>query len=130
VLGLGVANFRGQWEDWSQAAERALRHASLAGQRTTHLFALELGLASGPRPADEALQTLDALLPENPHPSLLLVRAWLLAMLARSEEAAQIAHEAGERWRELTGDDTVDWLLGFIATTAGDHEDAAAHLHR
>src|SRR5438034_139198 len=69
MLGLGVANFRGRWEDWSQAAERALRHASLAGQRTTHLFALELGLASGPRPADEALQTLNALLPENPHPS-------------------------------------------------------------
>ncbi len=130
MLGLGVANFRGRWEDWSQAAERALRHASLAGQRTTHLFALELGLASGPRPADEALQTLDALLPENPHPSLLLVRAWLLAMLARFEAAVPLAQGAGARLRELTGDDSAQWLLADVATLAGDHDAAISHLQR
>ena len=51
-------------------------------------------------------------------------------MLARFEEAARIAREAGARYRELTDDDTVDALLGEIAATAGDHEGAAAHLRR
>ena len=51
-------------------------------------------------------------------------------MLARFDEAARIASEAGERWRELTGDDWVDVYLGRIAATAGRHEDAAAHLRR
>src|SRR6266545_2411475 len=74
MLDPGVANFRGRWEDWAQAAERALHHAHLAGQGPAHLFELEVALTSGPRPADEALETLDALLPENPHPGLLLVR--------------------------------------------------------
>ena len=45
-------------------------------------------------PADEALSTLDALLPENPHPWPLLCRAWLLTMLARFEEADELAREA------------------------------------
>jgi hypothetical protein len=130
ALGYGVANHRGYFEDWAQAAEQALRHARLAEQGNSSLFGLEGALAHGPRPADEALRTLDALLPENPHPRLLLVRAWLLAMLARFDESARIAREAGERWRKLTGDDRVDFALGYIATTAGRHEDAAAHLRR
>lgn len=100
------------------------------GQRNSGLFDLEDALAYGPRRADEALRTLDALLPENPRPRLLLMRAWLLTMLARFDEASQIAREAGERWRELTGDDWVDFALGYIATTAGRHEDAATHLRR
>ena len=73
---------------------------------------------------------LDALLPENPHPASLVMRAWLLVMLARFEEGSGIAREAGERWRELTGDDWVDSILGQIAVTAGDHEDAADRLRR
>jgi tetratricopeptide (TPR) repeat protein len=84
----------------------------------------------GPRPADEALRTLDALLPDNPTPWTLMTRAWLLTMLARFEEASQIASEAGERGRELTGDDSVDFMLGYIATIPGDHEAAATHLRR
>ena len=130
ALGFGVANHRGRFEDWAHAAEQALRQLRLAEQGNSHLFGLEAALAHGPRPADEALRTLDALLPENPHPRLLLGRAWLLAMLARFDEATQIAREAGERWRELTGDDRVDFALGGIATTAGRHEDAAVHLRR
>jgi hypothetical protein len=51
-------------------------------------------------------------------------------MLARFDEAARIAREAGEHWRELTGDDWVDVYLARIAATAGRHEDAAAHLRR
>jgi class 3 adenylate cyclase len=125
-----VANTRGRFEDWAHASEQALRHARLAGQRNSQLFRLDAALAFGPRPADEALRALDALLPENPHPRLLLSRAWLLTMLARFDEAARIAREAGERWRELTGDDWVDVSLGYIAATAGRHEDAATHLRR
>ena len=69
ALGFGVANCRGRFEDYAHASEQALRHARLAGQRSSDLFRLERALAYGPRPADEALRTLDALLPENPHPS-------------------------------------------------------------
>jgi class 3 adenylate cyclase len=130
ALGFGVANFRGRFEDCAHAAEQALRHARLADQRNSQLFRLDHALTSGPRPADEALRTLDALLPENPHPRLLLERAWLLSMLARFDEAARSAREAGERWRELTGDDWVEVYLARIAATAGRHEDAAAHLRR
>ncbi len=115
MLGFGVANFRGRWEDWAQAAERALHHAHLAGLRSSHLFELELGLLSGPRPADEALQTLDELLPENPHPGLLLVRAWLLTMLGRFEEAIPIAQDARDRLRELKGDNSAEWMVAEIA---------------
>ena len=35
-----------------------------------------------------------------------------------------------ERWRELTGDDDVEFMLGFIAVTAGDHDSAAVHFRR
>ena len=130
ALSFGVANFRGRFEDCAHAAEQALRHARLAGQHNSHLFRLDHALTSGPRPADEALRTLDALLPENPHPRLLLERAWLLSMLARFDESARSAREAGERGRELTGDDWVEVYLARIAATAGRHEDAAAHLRR
>ena len=114
----------------AHAAEQALRHARLAGQRGSDLHGLESALALGPRPADEALRTLDALLPDNPQPWTLLTRAWLLTMLARFEEASQIAGEAGKRFRELTGDDAADFILGHIRATAGDHEAAAVHLRR
>jgi tetratricopeptide (TPR) repeat protein len=40
------------------------------------------------------------------------------------------AGEAGERWRELSGDDSVDVELGYMAATVGDHQAAAAHLRR
>jgi class 3 adenylate cyclase len=130
ALAYGVANVRGHFEDNSRASEQALRHARLAGQRNSGLLCLEDALVLGPRPADEALRTLDTLLPQNPHPRLLVMRAWLLTMLARFEEAARIADESGERWRDLTGDDTADGLLGQLAVTAGRHEAAAVHLRR
>jgi AAA ATPase domain/Adenylate and Guanylate cyclase catalytic domain len=126
----GVANWRCHYEDYAHASEQALRHARLAGQHRSDLFRLESALANGPRPADEALRTIDANLPENPHPRVLMFRAWLLTMLARFEEAAQLASEPGQRWRELTGDDDVDFMLGSIAATAGDHESAAVHFRR
>ncbi len=130
ALTYGVANWRCHYDDYAHAAEQALRHARLAGQRRSDLFRLDRALAYGPRPADEALRTIDALLPDNPHPSILLSRAWLLLMLARFDEADPIARDASERWRELTGDDEVDYLLGFMAVTAGDQAGAAVHFRR
>jgi class 3 adenylate cyclase/tetratricopeptide (TPR) repeat protein len=130
VLGFGVANFHGRFEDFGHASEQALRHARLAGQRNSGLFQLEDALAYGPLPADEALHKLDALLPENPHPRPLMMRAWLLTMLARFDQADKLAREAGEHWRELTRDNAADYLFGSVAATAGDHERAAVHLRR
>jgi class 3 adenylate cyclase/tetratricopeptide (TPR) repeat protein len=130
VLGAGVANFLGRNEDWAHAAEQALRHGRLAGRRSQDLFSLPDALVFGPRPADEALRTLDALLPENPHPWPLLLRAWLLTMLGRFDEADEGARVSGERWRDVTGDDHVDVVLGQIAATAGRHGDAVVHLRR
>ena len=130
VLGYGVENFVGHHEEWARAAEQALRYSRLAGRRTTDLFSLPEALIFGPRPADEVLLTLDGLLPENPHPWLLLCRSWLLTMLGRFDEANTIVRESGNRIHELTGDARGDVMLGLIAVTAGRHEDAVAHLER
>jgi class 3 adenylate cyclase/tetratricopeptide (TPR) repeat protein len=127
ALGNGVANFRGRWDDWAHAAEQARRHARLAGELSTPLYH-ELAIASGSKPADEALRTLDELLPDNPRPGPLLVRAWLLAMLGRFQEAWPLAEQARERERELTGTNMAEWLPAEIASLAGDHEAAVDYL--
>jgi class 3 adenylate cyclase len=131
ALGFGVANVRCHYAEWAYAAEEALRHARLAGQRPTHLFNLELTLVLGPQPADEALRTLDAVLPEASHPYPLLFRSHLLSMLGRFDEAWPTAIEASRRLRELTGGaDGADYTLADIATLAGDHEAAARYLRQ
>jgi class 3 adenylate cyclase/tetratricopeptide (TPR) repeat protein len=129
ALGYGVANAYGRYAEWAQAAEQALKHARLAGQRPAHLFSLDLALVIGPTPADEALQTLDAVLPELPHPHALLFRSQLLAMLGRFDEAWPSAREASERLRDLTaGTDGGEYMLAEIAALSGDYDAAAAHL--
>ncbi|HET9674772.1 MAG TPA: AAA family ATPase [Gaiellaceae bacterium] len=129
ALGYGVANVRCRYEEWSQAAEQALLHARLSDQRPTHLFSLDLTLVVGPTPADDAVRTLDAVLPEVPHPHPLLFRSHLLAMLGRFEEAWAIANVASERLRELSGGvDAGEYTLAEIATLEGDDESAARHL--
>jgi class 3 adenylate cyclase/tetratricopeptide (TPR) repeat protein len=135
ALGNGVANFRARFEERTQASEQALRHLRLAGWHRSGLAALPAGLLFGPRPADEALRTLDSVLPENPGPGALLARARLLAMLARFDEAWALARPAAERARELGGFlpgnlSRGDGDLGEIAALAGDHATAAAHLRR
>jgi tetratricopeptide (TPR) repeat protein len=130
VLGLGVANNLGRFEEHAHAAEQALHHARLAGYRPGELFHLDYALACGPRPADEALRKLDRELPEAPHPRLLLTRGWLLAMLARFDEATAVANPALERWHEFTGGEDGRWMLAEIAKLAGDDEGAAQHLRR
>ena len=135
ALGHGVANFRARFEDKTQASEQALRHLRLAGRHRPGLAALPLALVLGPRPADEALRTLDSVLPETPEPGALLARARLLAMLGRFDEAWALARPAAERARELGGLlpgelSQGDGDLGEIAALAGDHATAAAHLRR
>jgi class 3 adenylate cyclase/tetratricopeptide (TPR) repeat protein len=131
ALGYGVANVRCRYGDWAHAAEEALLHARLAGQRPTHLFSLDLTLVVGPTPADEALRTLDSVLPEVPHPQPLLFRAQLLAMLGRFEEAWEVAGVASGRLLELNGTAATDrweYTLADIAALAGDFDTAARQL--
>ena len=109
---------------------QALRHARLAGRQPTQ--SIGLGAAYqyviGPAPADEQLGRLDLLLQESSHPGLLLNRARLLAMLDRPDEAQQLARQASERLRELTGGDGGEHYLAEVAIFAGDHAAAAIYL--
>jgi tetratricopeptide (TPR) repeat protein len=128
-----VANFRSRYEEWTQASERAIHYFAVAGRHPLGLADVPFGLVHGPRPADEALRTLDSALPENPHPAALLERAWLLAMLGRLDEAWALARPAAERAHELGGltfGGQGDWQLGEIAGLAGDHATATGHLRR
>ena len=122
-----IANIEGRFEERAQAAEQALRHSRLAGERVTHLFGLDIALAMGPRPADEALRTLDELAREVVHPHTALVRSWLLGMLGRLEEAWSTACEAGERQYELTGRYGGEAVLAEIAILKGESAAAAEH---
>jgi tetratricopeptide (TPR) repeat protein len=120
------ANARCHYADWAEAAERAITHA-----RTTNTsdstYGLGVALATGPRPADEALATYDALLSEQPHPNDLLLRGVLLAQVDRVDEAWAVALTAEERARELGWEFGCTWL-SHIALVAGDDIRAAQHL--
>jgi class 3 adenylate cyclase/tetratricopeptide (TPR) repeat protein len=128
ALGPGVGLFRARFEDWVYATERALHHAKLAGEKPTDLMSLGSALRLGPRPADEALRTLDDAAPEAPHPGILLSRAHLLAMLARFDEAWPLALEASSQLRELTGHDRHSWTVGEVAALKGDHSASERHF--
>src|SRR5207249_456150 len=95
-----VANMRAHFEDWAQAAEQAILHAR-AGGPDKRLWGLAVALQLGPRPAGQALEALDAVLPEQPNPLSITLRAVLLAMLDRTEEAWAVALAANERANEL-----------------------------
>ncbi|HEU5214362.1 MAG TPA: AAA family ATPase [Gaiellaceae bacterium] len=121
-----VANHRSQLEDWARAGEQALLHARKAGRPELHSFGISVALALGPRPVGEALTALDQLLPELRFPADVMVRALLLAMLDRTEEAWSVALAAEERARDF-GHIHDDWL-GHIALVVGDLPAAAAYL--
>ncbi|MGZ4386094.1 MAG: AAA family ATPase, partial [Gaiellaceae bacterium] len=129
TLGYGVANVRGRYSQWAEAAEQALHHWRLAGQYPG-LAGLPAALVLGPTPADEALRTLDSVLPPNPKPSTLIQRARLIAMLGRVDEARALALPASERLRELSGYAEGDLQLGEIAALTGDHATAVRYLRR
>ena len=125
-----LGNLRGQIEEKASALEHAVAHARLAGRPQGSLFGLGSSIAHGPRPADEALETLDELTPEPAPPSLQLSRALLLAMLDRFEEARPLARAGCDRLLELTGDDRGELVLIDMAFLAGDHQEAARLLLR
>ena len=127
ALGWSVANFHNQFEEHVYASEQALQHARLAGQPRGHLFHLDGALAFGPRPADEALETLDAAVGGGRYPHAQLARAYLLALLGRFHEAWEVAHEQDESLRELTGSGHEAWLA-WIARLEGDNEGAVDYF--
>jgi tetratricopeptide (TPR) repeat protein len=128
ALAHGVSNQLGHFEEMAQAAEESIRNARLAGQHSFRLAGLPVALLQGPRPADEALETLDSVLPPNPDSEAALSRSVLLAMLGRFSEAWSLALPVAERWRELGGEAELDYQLAAIAVLAGDEAKAAAYL--
>jgi class 3 adenylate cyclase/tetratricopeptide (TPR) repeat protein len=122
-----VANHRGRHEDWVVAADKVLTHTRRAGQPIVNMAGISVALALGPRPAGEALEALDAVLPERPYPGHLLVRALLLAMLGRTEEAWAVALPAEEHARELGNSFEANWM-GEVALMLGDVSAACAYL--
>jgi len=129
VIGFGVANTRNHFEAWAEAAEQSLHHWRRAG-RTNAQAGLPFALVHGPRPADTALDALDALLSDNPQPMVSLGRASLHAMLREFEEAWALAVPAADRLREHNGDNAGDYHLAEVAALAGDEASAVDYLRR
>ncbi|HEX8917717.1 MAG TPA: adenylate/guanylate cyclase domain-containing protein [Chloroflexota bacterium] len=122
-----VASSHGRLEETTRACERQMDSMRQIDQPGTTYLAV--ALREGPRPADTALQTLDALLPSERSESTVVARAELLAMLGRFEEAWATAREASRRRREVTGEDGGDVMsaLARVAALAGDYESAARY---
>jgi class 3 adenylate cyclase/tetratricopeptide (TPR) repeat protein len=121
-----VANNYCRFEDWARASEQALLHAR-PQERGMHTVSLAIPLWAGPRPAREALATLEALSGEDSYPAELVGRAILLAMLDRIDEAWALALPAAERGGEFNFM-SFDGALANIALIAGDWEAAASFL--
>jgi tetratricopeptide (TPR) repeat protein len=121
-----VASMRGRYEEWGRTREQQLRHSRLAG-RGDPWRGLGGPLLYGPRPADEALRTLDDVYRDAPHPLVMVQRAELLAMLGRFDEVWSIAQEASEQLGEIGQLDGTD-RLAEIAALAGDYEAAEHYL--
>ena len=124
-----AANSNGRFEDWADAMEKALQYLRGAGHPVQDWFPLMLAvpLAVGPLQASEALARLDTVFADQADAGVLLVRALLLAMLDRIDEAWAIALPAEERLRELGLTTGGEWL-SEIAVLAGDYEAAARYL--
>jgi class 3 adenylate cyclase/tetratricopeptide (TPR) repeat protein len=128
-LGYGVANMRCRLEDWAFAAEQAIQHAGLDSPANLFHFGLPAALTLGPRPAGEALETLDSLLPGRTDPFTMGRRAVLLAMLDQIAKAQELAAAADERERQLGNQPGQAALhLSEVAQIAGDDVVAAEHL--
>ena len=108
----------------ARASEQTLRHARLAGFRQWQPLALEGALLLGPRPVDEALQTLDATYAGHATAGNDLTRALLNTMLGRVEEGLRMGIEARRRLNEIWGEDLGTNTFAETAWLAGDREAA------
>jgi tetratricopeptide (TPR) repeat protein len=126
ILGFGVGNFRGRWDDWAHAGRQALRYSGEAHE--VRQFGLDLAIAAGTMPADDALEELEALLPEDSNQGWQMARAWVLAMLGRFEDAVPLAERTRKRIFELTGMNLADRVPAYIEAYRGDHAAAVAYL--
>ena len=126
-LARGVHNVRAQFDRMEHATEQALRYAALSGQPLPEndLGNLAYALTYGPCPVPEALGRLDAHVGDRPSPFTNLMRAVLLAMGDRVEEARALADDAGEHLRELGYGATAQPQRGDIERLGGDNEAAA-----
>ena len=93
----------GTWSRTSAAAtrtgrrgEQAIHHAVSPGDALEPPRPGARRSSTGRDPRTRRCARSTRLLPENPHPCALLCRAWLLTMLARFDEAAQVA-QRGQR---------------------------------
>ena len=128
ILAYAVASYHGRMDDGLHACEEAMRHARRAGFRQWRPFMLELALLLGPRPADEALRTLDALMGSSTHPGTNLTRAGLLAMLGQIERGLILGAEAQRALNELAGEDGGVASFAEIQWLAGEREEAVAGM--
>jgi class 3 adenylate cyclase/tetratricopeptide (TPR) repeat protein len=126
TLGYGVANAREQMGAWGEAALRCVEHAAAAGWPKGDAFGVAAALVWGPRPADEALQTLDELADDLADASYDLKRAYLLAALGRFDDAWAVATPASARLREFGDARYLEWPCE-IAALQGDYERAVMH---
>ncbi len=122
-----AANWHGRAEDRARAAEQAIRQSRIGGEQSRYAEILSYALVQGPRPAQEALATLDRLVADSEDPRMVLSRALLLAMLERLDEAWALAGPAEERLREFGQAPEASLRHAEIAVLAADEESAVAH---
>jgi class 3 adenylate cyclase/tetratricopeptide (TPR) repeat protein len=122
-----VMSLHCRFEEATHAAQEAIRYSHF-GSGGWARDRLETWLALGPCPADQALRTLDATATSVARPWTALVRAVLLAMLARFDAAWSLANNACDRLLEQRGSRQAGgWMLESIAVIAGDFETAARY---
>jgi class 3 adenylate cyclase len=125
ALAFGAYNYADRAEQIVHATEMARSYETLAGrphQRSDGLRAM--ALLYGPRPVGEVLRALDAL---DPTVRVERVRAVLLAMSDRIDDARTLARAAAEHAREL-GQPGWQPEAVEIESLSGRHEAAAEHL--
>src|SRR5262249_37197708 len=92
------ANTPRPYHDKEKPPEQAARHAARPGRPPTQYSTPPLALVNGPTPADEAQRRLTSRR-KDPSPPDALLRAVLLGMLGRFDEAWPLALGATERLR-------------------------------
>jgi tetratricopeptide (TPR) repeat protein len=124
ALAFGVYNYAERFEQIVHAAEMARTYEALAGRPHHRSDALRAyALLYGPRPVGEVLRALDAL---DSTVRVGLVRADLLAMSDRIDDARVLVRAAAEHARELGQHAHPD--EAEIESLSGNHDAAAEQL--